>query len=74
MLWEPHPFNIYCPNVRDPPVIPGNVGLAGLPLGKYANDCQYVAIKDNIGYVRTADLWITATWTVLREKQTVSSQ
>ena len=27
---ESHPFNIYCPNVRNPPVIPGNVDLVEL--------------------------------------------
>ena len=44
-----HPFNIYCPNVRDPPVIPGECRSCGTTTRKHANDCQYVAIKDNIG-------------------------
>ena len=44
-----HPFNIYCPNVRDPPVIPGECGSCGTTTREHANDCQYVAIKDNIG-------------------------
>ena len=44
-----HPFNIYCPNVRDPPVIPGKCRSCGTTTGEHANDCQYVVIKDNIG-------------------------
>ena len=44
-----HPFNIYCPNVRDPPVIPGECRSCGATTRRHANDCQYVAIKDNIG-------------------------
>ena len=44
-----HPFNIYCPNVRDPPVIPGEYRSCGTTTREHANDCQYVAIKDNIG-------------------------
>ena len=44
-----HPFNIYCPNVRDPPVIPGECRSCGTNTREHANDCQYVAIKDNIG-------------------------
>ena len=44
-----HPFNIYCPNVRDPPVIPGECKSFGTTTREHANDCQYVAIKDNIG-------------------------
>ena len=46
---ESHPFNIYCPNVRDPPVIPGESRFCGTTTREHANDCQYVAIKDNIG-------------------------
>ena len=46
---ESHPFNIYCPNVRDPPVIPGECRSCGTTTQEHANDCQYVAIKDNIG-------------------------
>ena len=45
-----HPFNIYCPNVRDPPVIPGECRSCGTTTREHANDCQYVAIKDNIGF------------------------
>ena len=44
-----HPFNIYCPNVRDPPVIPGECRSCGTTTREHANDCQYVAIKDNFG-------------------------
>ena len=44
-----HPFNIYCPNVRDPPVVPGECRSCGTTTREHANDCQYVAIKDNIG-------------------------
>ena len=45
---ESHPFNIYCPNVRDPPVILGECRSCGTTTREHANDCQYVAIKDNI--------------------------
>ena len=45
-----HPFNIDCPNVRDPPVIPGECRSCGATTREHANDCQYVAIKDNIGF------------------------
>ena len=44
-----HPFNMYCPNVRDPPVIPGECRSCGTTTREHANGCQYVAIKDNIG-------------------------
>ena len=44
-----HPFNIYCPHVRDPPVIPGECRSCGTTTQEHATDCQYVAIKDNIG-------------------------
>ena len=44
-----HPFNIYCPNVEDPPVIPGECRSCGTTTCEHANYCQYVAIKDNIG-------------------------
>ena len=46
---EFHPFNIYCPNIRFPPVIPGECRSCGTITREHANDCQYVAIKDNIG-------------------------
>ena len=44
----PHPFNIYCPNVKDPLVIPGECRSCGTTTREHGNDCQYVAIKDNI--------------------------
>ena len=40
---------MYCPNVRDPPVIPGECRSCGTTTREHANDCQYVAIEDNIG-------------------------
>ena len=46
---ESHPFNIYYPNVRDLPVFPGECRSCGTTSREHANDCQYVAIKDNIG-------------------------
>ena len=46
---ESHPFNIYCPNVRDPPIVPGECNSCGTTTKEHTNDCQYVAIKDNIG-------------------------
>ena len=46
---ESHPFNIYCPNVRDPPVILGECRSCGTTTCEHGNDYQYVAIKDNIG-------------------------
>ena len=46
---ESHPFNIYCPNVRDPPIVPGQCRSCGTTTKEQANGCQYVAIKDNIG-------------------------
>ena len=35
--------------MRDPPVIPGECRSCGTITKEHANDCQYVAIKDNIG-------------------------
>ena len=46
---ESHPCNIYCPTIRVPPVIPGECRSCGTTTKEHANDCQYVAIKDNIG-------------------------
>ena len=46
---ETHPFNIYCPTIRELPVIPGECRSFGMTTKEHANDCQYVAIKDNIG-------------------------
>ena len=44
-----HPFNIYCPTIKDLPVIPGECRSCGTTTKEHGNDCQYVAIKDNIG-------------------------
>ena len=44
-----HPFNIYCPTIKDPLVIPGECRSCGTITKEHANDCQYVAIKNNIG-------------------------
>ena len=44
-----HPFNIYCPTIKDPLVIPGEGRSCGTITKEHANDCQYVAIKNNIG-------------------------
>ena len=41
---ESHPFNIYCPNVRDPPVIPGECRSCGTTTREHVNDfpvCSY---------------------------------
>ena len=46
---EMHPFNIYCPTIRDLLVIPGECRSCGTTTKEHANDCQHVAIKDNIG-------------------------
>ena len=46
---ESHSFNIYCPNVRVTHVVPGECRSCWTTTRKHANDCQYVAIKDNIG-------------------------
>ena len=43
-----HPFNIYCPTIRVPPVIPGECRSCGTTTREHASNCQYVAIKDNI--------------------------
>ena len=46
---ESHPFNIYCPTIKIPSVIPGECRSCGTITKEHANNCQYVAIKDNIG-------------------------
>ena len=46
---ESHPFNIYCPTIKFPPIVPGECRSCGTITKEHANDCQYVAIKDNIG-------------------------
>ena len=35
--------------MRDPPIIPGECRSCGTTTKEHANDCQYMAIKDNIG-------------------------
>ena len=55
---ESHPFNIYCPTIKFPPIIPEKCRSCGTTTREHANDCQYVAIKDNIGlctYCRAQD-------------------
>ena len=64
------PSNIYCPNVRNPPVIPGECRSCGTTTREHANDCQYVAIKDNIGFMHLfAKPKITGMQLVLSEQQ-----
>ena len=46
---ESHPFNIYCPTIRFPPIIPGECRSCGTMTRKHANYCQYITIKDIIG-------------------------
>ena len=46
---ESHPFNIYCPIIRDHPVIAGECRSCRTTTKEHVSDCQYVAIKDNIG-------------------------
>ena len=46
---ESHPFNIYCPTIKFPPVIPRECRSCGTITREHANNFQYVAIKDNIG-------------------------
>ena len=35
--------------MKDPPVVPGECRSCGTTTKEHANDCQYIAIKDNIG-------------------------
>ena len=51
-----HPFNMYCPNVRDPPVIPGECRSCGTTTHEHANDCQYVALTALTAKPRTIDM------------------
>ena len=44
-----HPFNIYCPTIKFPPIVLGECRSCGTINKEHTNDCQYVAIKDNIG-------------------------
>ena len=36
-----HPFNIYCPTVRDSPVVPGECRSCGTITKEHANDCHF---------------------------------
>ena len=72
-----HPFNIYCPNVRDPPVIPGECRSCGTTTREHANDCQYVAIKDNIGlctYCQAQDHWYAACPQQMLDQETAARE
>ena len=44
-----HPFNVYCPFITQPPVIPGECKSCGAVTNLHDDDCQYVEVKDEIG-------------------------
>ena len=44
-----HPFNVYCPFVTQPPVVPGECKSCGAVTNVHDDDCQYVEVKDEIG-------------------------
>ena len=46
---ERHPFNRYCPYVSQGEITPGECKACGAVTNIHAEDCQYVAIKDEIG-------------------------
>ena len=46
---QKHPFNVYCPFVTQPPVIPGECKSCGAVTNLHDENCQYVKIKDEIG-------------------------
>ena len=46
---QKHPFNVYCPFVTQPPVIPGECKSYGVVTNVHDEDCQYVEVKDEIG-------------------------
>ena len=46
---ERHPFNRYCPYVPQGEITPGECKACGAVTNVHAEDCQYVAIKDEIG-------------------------
>ena len=46
---QKHPFNVYCPFVTQPPVIPGECKSCRAVTNVHDEDCQYVEIKDEIG-------------------------
>ena len=46
---QKHPFNVYCPYVTHPPVVPGECKSCGAVTNVHDEDCQYVEVKDEIG-------------------------
>ena len=44
-----HPFNVYCPYITYPPVIPGECKSCGAVTNVHDEECQYVEVKDEIG-------------------------
>ena len=44
-----HPFNVYCPFITQPPVVPGECKSCGAVTNVHDDDCQYVEVKDEIG-------------------------
>ena len=46
---QKHPFNVYCPFVTQPPVIPGECRSCGAVTNVHDEECQYVEVKDEIG-------------------------
>ena len=46
---QKHLFNVYCPYITQPPVIPGECKSCGAVTNTHDEDCQYVQIKDEIG-------------------------
>ena len=46
---QKHPFNVYCPFVTHPPVVPGECKSCGAVTNVHDEDCQYVEVKDEIG-------------------------
>ena len=46
---ERHPFNKYCPYVGQGEITPGECKACGAVTNVHAEDCQYVAVKDEIG-------------------------
>ena len=46
---QKHPFNVYCPYITQPPVVPGECKSCGVVTNLHDEDCQYVEVKDEIG-------------------------
>ena len=44
-----HLFNVYCPFVTQPPVVPRECKSCGAVTNVHDEDCQYVEVKDEIG-------------------------